>query len=161
MLQENNNALEIQDNVVVTLDYILTVDGEIVDKSDDTGPIQFLQGFGQIVPGLENALYGMVVGESKRVLVSPDDGYGVEDEDAYAEIPRSEFPPEIPLEVGVELQLKDQDGDVFDAYIEELREDTVLLNFNHRLAGKELEFSVKVVDLRSATEEELDHGHVH
>ena len=161
MNQDNNSPLAIQDNIVVTMDYVLTVDGEIIDRSDDSGPIQFLQGFGQIVPGLETALYGMAVGESKRVLVVPEDGYGVEDDAAYAEIPKSEFPAEVPLELGVELQLKDQDGDIFDAYIEEVRENTVLLNFNHRLAGKALDFSVTVVDLRLASAEELDHGHVH
>jgi FKBP-type peptidyl-prolyl cis-trans isomerase SlyD len=155
------DKITVQDNLVVTLDYILTVDGEIIDQSGDAGAIEFLQGYGQVIPGLERALYGMAVGDHKQVSISAADGYGEIDEEAYAEIPLSEFPPEIPLEEGVELQLKDQDGDVFDAYIEEVLENTVLVNFNHPLAGKALHFVVTLVGLRSATEEELDHGHVH
>jgi FKBP-type peptidyl-prolyl cis-trans isomerase SlyD len=151
----------VQDNVVVTMDYILTVDGEVIDESGEAGAVEFLQGYGQIVPGLERALYGMAVGDHKHVMVSAVDGYGEIDEEAYAEIPLSEFPPEIPLEEGVELQLKDQDDDVFDAYIEEVRDNTILVNFNHPLAGKALHFEVTLLDLRPATEEELDHGHVH
>lgn len=153
--------LSIQDGIVVTLDYVLRVDGEIVDQSSDNGAIEFLQGYGQIIPGLERSLYGMVVGESKQVTVSAADGYGEIDEEDYAEVPRSEFPDEIPLEAGVELQMRDQDGDIFDATIAEVREDTVLLNFNHPLAGKALEFSVTVLKLREASQEELDHGHSH
>lgn len=151
----------VQDGMVITLDYILTVDGEVLDESADSGPIEFLQGYGQIVTGLERELYGMAAGESKEVTVAAVDGYGEIDEDNYAVIPRAEFPGEVPLEVGVELQLRDQDGDVFDAYIEEVRDESVLLNFNHPLAGKVLLFSVTVVSLRDASPEELDHGHVH
>ncbi len=151
----------VQDGMVLTLEYVLTVDGEVVDQSSDTGPIEFLQGHGQIIPGLEKALYGMTVGESKQVTVAAVDGYGEIDEEDFAVIPRAEFPDEVPLEIGVELQLRDQDDDVFDAFIEEVRDDSVLLNFNHPLAGKELVFAVTLVDLRAATEEELDHGHVH
>ena len=155
------DKITVQEGVVVTLDYILRVDGELIDQSADTGAIAFLQGYGQIVPGLEQALYGMVIGDSKQVLVAPADGYGEVDQEDFAEIPLSEFPAEIPLQEGVELQLRDQDGDVFDAFIEEVRPETVLLNFNHPLAGKELNFQVTITDLRPATEEELDHGHVH
>jgi FKBP-type peptidyl-prolyl cis-trans isomerase SlyD len=155
------NQITVQDDVVVTLDYILTIDGEIVEESGNAGAIEFLQGHGQVIPGLERALYGMAIGDHKQVSISPVDGYGEYDEEAYAEIPLSEFPPEIPLEEGIELQLKDQDGDVFDAYIDEVRENTVLLNFNHPLAGKALDFEVTLSGLRLATEEELDHGHVH
>lgn len=151
----------VKDGMVITLDYVLTVEGEVVDQSSDTGPIEFLQGYGQIIPGLEQALYGMAVGESKQVTVAAVDGYGEVDEDDFAVIPRSEFPDEVPLEVGVELQLRDQDGDVFDAFIEEVRDDSVLLNFNHPLAGKELVFAVTLIGLRAASEEEIDHGHVH
>lgn len=158
---ENSGPNSIQDDVVVSLEYTVTVDGKVVDTTQDAEPIQFIQGKGQIVSGLEKALYGMSVGESKDVIVAPVDGYGEEDADAIAEIPRREFPPEIPLEPSVELQLKNQEGDELEAYIVSVNKDTVYLNFNHPLAGKELHFSVKVVLLRGATEEELDHGHVH
>jgi FKBP-type peptidyl-prolyl cis-trans isomerase SlyD len=161
MEQSLDSRKTIQDDQVVSLDYILTVDGGVVDKSEENEPIQFIQGHGQIIPGLERQLYGMSIGESKKVVVAAAEGYGEPDSDAYAEVPRSEFPPHIPLENGVALQLRDQNGDVLDAYIVEVGSDTVRLNFNHPLAGKELHFQVTVVDLRDATDEELSHGHVH
>lgn len=149
------------DDVVVSLEFTLTVDGEVVDTSDGDEPIRFIQGQGQIIPGLEKALYGMAMGESKELAIPPKEGYGEHDPSAYADIPRAEFPSEIPLEPGVELELKNKTGDLLEATIESVGEDNVRLNFNHPLAGKILNFSVKVIELRYATQEELDHGHVH
>lgn len=137
------------------------IDGEIVETSEGHEPLQFIQGQGQIVSGLERELYGMSAGEGKDVVVTAADGYGEEDPDAVADVPRSEFPPEIPLNPGVKLQLTDQEGEELQAYITSVGKETVRLNFNHPLAGKDLNFSVKVIDLREATNEELDHGHVH
>ena len=149
------------DNDVVSLEYTLTVDGEVVDSSEGHGPIEYIQGQGHIIPGLEKAVAGMAVGESKEVAIVPAEGYGEEDPNAFVEVPKSEFPPEIPLEVGTPLQLRDAQGQVFDAYIAEVKENSAVLNFNHPLAGKTLNFSVKVVGIREATPEEIAHGHVH
>jgi FKBP-type peptidyl-prolyl cis-trans isomerase SlyD len=161
MNESNDQRKMVTDDTVVTLDYTLKVDGGVVDTSEENEPIQFIQGQGHIIPGLERQLYGMGIGESKSVVVPPAEGYGEVDANAYADIPRNEFPPHIPLETGVTLQLRDQQDEVLDAYIVEVRDDVVRLNFNHPLAGKELHFTVKVVDLRDATEEEISHGHVH
>jgi FKBP-type peptidyl-prolyl cis-trans isomerase SlyD len=160
-MEKNNQSAVVRDDMVVSLDYTLTVDGEVVDSSRNSDPIQFIQGQGQLIPGLERQLYGMEVGDSKHVVVSASEGYGEQDPGAYADIPRGEFPPQIPLEQGVELQLTNQDGEEMQAFIEEVGDDSVRLNFNHPLAGKELHFSVEVVDLRQATSDELEHGHVH
>jgi FKBP-type peptidyl-prolyl cis-trans isomerase SlyD len=160
-MDRENGPDKIEKDVVVSLDYTLTVDGEIVDSSTDSEPIQFIQGQGNVIPGLERQLYGMEVGDSRDVIVSAAEGYGDEDPDAYAEVPRDEFPSNIPLEPGVELVLKNEDGEELQARIESIDGDTVLLNFNHPLAGKELHFSVVVIELRRATSDELDHGHVH
>jgi FKBP-type peptidyl-prolyl cis-trans isomerase SlyD len=160
-MENNNQSAVVRDDMVVSLDYTLTVDGELVDSSRNSDPIQFIQGQGQLIPGLERQLYGMEVGDSKDVVVSASEGYGEQDPGAYADIPRGEFPPQIPLEHGVELQLTNQDGEEMQAFIESVGDDSVRLNFNHPLAGKELHFSVEVVDLRQATSDELDHGHVH
>lgn len=151
----------VENDVVVSLEYTLTVEGEVVDSSDGTEPIQFIQGQGQLIPGLERQLYGMEVGDTKSVVIDPQDGYGELDPDAFAELPRGEFPAQIPLEPGVELQLTNQDGEEMQAFIEAVSGDSVRLNFNHPLAGKELHFDVEVVDLRHPTSEELEHGHVH
>jgi len=158
---ENIQPEQIADDVVVSLDYTLTVDNEVIDTSEGTEPIQFLQGHGNIIPGLEQALYGMKTGEKKDIVVAAADGYGELDPEAYSDVARNEFPPKIPMEVGIELEIKDQSGDILDARIDAVNEDTVRLDFNHPLAGKQLNFSVQVVALRQPSAEELEHGHVH
>ena len=151
----------VQDGLVVSMDYKLTVDGEVLDTSDGIGPLQFLAGYGNIVPGLEREMIGMKIGESKDVVVKPEDGYGEFDDEAFMEVPRSEFPTDMEIEEGVELNVTDEDGQNQYARVESLTAETVRLDFNHPLAGAELHFNVKVVALRDPTEEELDHGHVH
>lgn len=151
----------VADDIVVTMEYTVKVDGEVVDSSDDHEPIEFLQGHGQVISGLEKQLYGMAVGESKSFVVAARDGYGERDPDAIADIPRGEFPKDIPLEPGVELQMEDEDGDVMNAVIVSAGDQTVQLDFNHPLAGKELHFSIQVIGLRQATPEEIEHGHAH
>jgi FKBP-type peptidyl-prolyl cis-trans isomerase SlyD len=151
----------VQDGLVVSMEYTLIVDGEVLDTSDGVGPLQFLAGHDNIVPGLEREMIGMKIGESKEVVVSPEDGYGEFDEEAFMEVPRSEFPTDMEIEEGVELSVTDEDGKNQYARVESLTDETVSLDFNHPLAGAELHFSVKVIELRDPTEEELDHGHVH
>jgi FKBP-type peptidyl-prolyl cis-trans isomerase SlyD len=123
--------------------------------------LHFLQGHQNIIPGLERELAGMKIGDSKQVVVSPTEAYGEVDPDNIIDVPRNEFPEEIPLEPGTELEVKNSDGEVLSATINEINGDTVKLDFNHPLAGKQLTFDVTIVDLRQATEEELAHGHAH
>jgi FKBP-type peptidyl-prolyl cis-trans isomerase SlyD len=158
---EIENKPVIADDVVVKLKYSVSVAGQVVESSADDNPIQFIQGRGDVIPGLENALYGLSVGDQKEFNVAPEDGYGEADPDAIAKIPKAEFPPEIPLQPGVELRLKDEQGDELEAQIVAVEDEIVRLNFNHPLAGKELLFAIQVIDLRKATPEELEHGHVH
>ncbi len=161
MSEQPQSKRTVQDRDVVTIEYTLTVDGEVVDSSEQHGPVSYIHGTGQLVPGLEKEITGMSVGESKDITVTPEEGYGPEDPEAYLAFPRSEFPPEIPLEPGTPIQLSDSQGRVYQATIHEVKDDQVILNFNHPLAGKTLHFRVKVVGLREATPEELAHGHVH
>ena len=151
----------VQDGLVVSMDYKLTVDGEVLDSSEDAGPLQFLAGYGNIVPGLEREMAGMKIGESKDVVVAPADGYGEFDEEAFMEVPRNEFPTDLKLEEGIELNVTDEDGQNQYARVENITDESVRLDFNHPLAGAELHFTVKVVALRDPTKEELEHGHVH
>lgn len=155
------NPQVVEKNSVVSLQYTLTVDGKVVDSADQADPLQFIQGTGHIIPGLERELYGMATGDSKTVSVSPQDGYGEIDPDAKVEIPRNQFPPQIPVKKGVELQVQNNDGEIMNAFIDSFTKDSIRLDFNHPLAGKTLVFDVTVVNLREATAEELDHGHVH
>jgi FKBP-type peptidyl-prolyl cis-trans isomerase SlyD len=156
-----SNNLTVQDGQVVSMEYTLLVDGEIVDSSVGHEPLEFLQGAGNIIPGLEQELYDMALGDSKRVVVLPEDGYGVIDPDAFIDIPRDQFPESIPLEEGVEIQVTDEQGTPMLARIDGVFEDHIRLDFNHELAGKELHFETKIVGLRDATDEENEHGHVH
>lgn len=156
-----SNNLTVQDGQVVSMEYTLLVDGEIVDSSVGHEPLEFLQGAGNIIPGLEQELYGMALGDSKRVVVLPEDGYGVIDPDAFIDIPRDQFPESIPLEEGVEIQVTDEQGTPMLARIDGVFADHIRLDFNHELAGKELHFETKIVGLRDATDEENEHGHVH
>jgi FKBP-type peptidyl-prolyl cis-trans isomerase SlyD len=156
---ENNET--IKDGHVVAMDYTLFVDGEIADSSEDQEPLEFIQGMGNIIPGLERELYGMTAGDSKQVKVAPKEAYGEYSDEAFMEVPRNQFPEDIPLEEGTELQVRDEDGKVAMARIDRVTIDNVRLDFNHPLAGKELLFDVTIVALRDASPEELDHGHVH
>jgi FKBP-type peptidyl-prolyl cis-trans isomerase SlyD len=146
---------------VVTMEYTLHVDGEVLDSSQENGPLQFLAGYNNIIPGLEREMIGMKVGEDKDVVVAPKDGYGEFDNKAFIEMKRSDFPKEIPVEVGVELNMSDKSGQQRYARIHSVDNDLVRLDLNHPLAGRELHFNVKVVDLREPTQEEAEHGHVH
>jgi FKBP-type peptidyl-prolyl cis-trans isomerase SlyD len=151
----------VQDNYVVTLDYTLKVEDEVLESTQDGEPIEFIQGIGQIIPGLEDALYGMKVGEEKTVVIDPEDAYGDYDPDSLQVAQKEEFSEEIPLDVGTFLDLRDDEDEIFSAQIIEADEETVTLDFNHPLAGKTLTFEITVSGLRPASAEELDHGHVH
>jgi len=151
----------IQDNMVVILDYTLLSDEEILESTDDGEPIEFIQGIGQIIPGLESALYGMKAGEKKTVIIEPEDAYGDFDPESLEIAKKEEFSEEIPLDVGTFLDLRDDEDDVLSAQIIEEDEDTVTLDFNHPLAGKTLTFEITVSGLRSASDEEIEHGHAH
>jgi len=156
-----SEIMVVQNGQVVSVEYKLQVDDQVLDTSDQEGPLEFLQGAGNIVPGLEQELYGLKIGDSKKVIVPPKDGYGEFDPEAFMDVPRSEFPEDIPLEEGTELNVTDEDGKEAAAYIRSVDDKLVQLDFNHPLAGAELYFEVKIVGLRPATPEELDHGHAH
>jgi len=151
----------VADDVVVSIEYTLTVDGNIVDASEENEPLEYLQGYQNIIPGLEKEMVGMQIGESREVTVLPKDGYGEMDPNALIEVPRSEFPKDFEIKPGLELQLQNQDNELLNAVIVDVTPKTVKLDLNHPLAGKELLFRVTVVGLREPTEEEMSHGHVH
>ncbi|MFQ5399175.1 MAG: peptidylprolyl isomerase [Anaerolineae bacterium] len=158
----NETELTVADNLVVSMEYLLRLDdGEEIDRSEEA-PLQFLQGQGQIIPGLERALYGMRIGDEKDVVVAPADGYGERDPENLETMPRDAFPQDLDLVVGMGLQFRDkQSGEAFRGYVVELQPDSVVLDFNHPLAGDTLHFHIKIAGLRAATAEELSHGHVH
>jgi len=157
-MSTTNKTLKISDGTVVTLHYTLKVDDEVMDTSQGREPIQFIQGKEQVIPGLEAELYGLSSGDSKKVVVEPEKGYGEVQPEAGLDVPKEEFPEEIPLEPGTELQLRNQNGEIINARIESIKQDNVHLDFNHPLAGKDLHFDVEVVDVREATADEISQG---
>jgi len=153
--------IKVKDGHVVSMEYTLEVDGDVADTSEGREPLEFVHGAGNIIPGLEREMTGMAVGESKDVIVPAVDAYGEQDDSAFMDVPRGQFPKEIPIEIGTEIQVQNQNGQPMYSRIDKIEGDNVRLNFNHPLAGKELHFAVKVVGLRDATAEEKEHGHVH
>jgi FKBP-type peptidyl-prolyl cis-trans isomerase SlyD len=150
---------KVSDDMVVGLDYTLRLDdGEIVDGSADGDALEILQGAGQIIPGLEQALYGMGIGDEKQVVVTPAEGYGMKDPRALESVPRSVFPPDLELSPGQRINLREQSGEILTAHVIEVKPDSVRLDFNHPLAGETLNFSVKIASLRPATSAELAEG---
>lgn len=152
---------KVRKDLVVGLEYELFVDGELLDSADNNDPLEFIQGCGQIIPGLEKEIEGMAVGETKEILVKAEDAYGEYDPEEYVELPKTEFPEDFPFEPGTEVMMESEEGEEIAAYIEEVTLDSVTLNFNHPLAGKDLNFKIKISSIREATPEEIEHGHVH
>ena len=151
--------LKVADGRVVCLDYTLRLnDDEIVDTSEEREPIEFVQGQQQIVPGLEQALYGMGVGEAKTVTVAPAQGYGQRNPEASQDVPREAFQEGVELHPGMAIQVSDGSGRTATAFIAEVREDSVELDFNHPLAGETLHFDVEVVDVREVAPADLMGG---
>ncbi len=158
-----NTQLVVTDGLVINMHYTLRLeDGEMVDSSEGRAPLAFLQGYDQIVPGLEKAIAGMAVGDKKDVVVAAVDGYGERQPDSLQIVAKNTFPPEMQLRTGMRLHAQDSaTGEVFQVFVSDIRDDDVVIDYNHPLAGKTLYFNVEITGLRKATEEEMDHGHVH
>jgi FKBP-type peptidyl-prolyl cis-trans isomerase SlyD len=153
---------QVADDQVVSMTYVLSVNGEELDRADEDDPMLFLQGHGNIIPGLEKELYGMEIGDVKEVSVAPEEAYGALDPQSTDELTLDMLPDDYEPVVGDPLHLRDTEtNQVFEVYVSEVDDDKVIVDFNHPLAGKTLHFDVKIVDLRPATAEELAHGHVH
>lgn len=159
-MTENGKPKVVADDIVVTMAYTLTVDGEIIDSTEEGEALVFIQGYGSIIPGLENSLYGMETGSTRPVRVPAADAYGEVDLENITSIPITEFPEDLKLEPGLELEMEDKDGDVVFAKVVSVGKSRVKMDFNHPLAGKDLDFEVTILDLRRATPEELEQGYI-
>ena len=147
---------------VVLMHYTLKNDaGDVIDSSDGADPLPFLQGHGNIIPGLESALEGSKVGDKLDVSIKPEEGYGERMKDAIQEIPSSALKGIDEVKVGMQLQSQDQDGNAFLVNVTKIEDDKITVDGNHPLAGQTLHFSVSIESIRKAEAEELSHGHVH
>jgi FKBP-type peptidyl-prolyl cis-trans isomerase 2 len=122
--------------------------GEQFDSSTGREPLEFIVGAGQMIKGFDKAMPGMSVGEKKTINISPEDAYGEKIEEAIIEFPRENVPPDMPLEVGMKLELKSESGQPIPVIIEDIREDIIVLDANHSLAGKELVFDIELVEIK-------------
>lgn len=153
--------MHIGDQKVVTLHYTLTDnEGKVIDQSED-GSFAYLQGAGNIIPGLENALAGKSTGEELSVNVSPEEAYGVRDESMLQQVPKNMFEDTGQIAIGTQFHAQGPNGEMLVVTVIEVQEEHVVVDGNHPLAGVELNFDVKIIEVRDASEEEVEHGHVH
>lgn len=154
--------MKIEADKVVSIDYTLKDDqGTVIDTSNERGPLSFLFGSGTIIPGLENELEGKEKGDSFSVTVEPKEGYGEYDDTMMFEVGKDQFQDSSQIEEGMQVQAQNNQGHVQILTVKSIGDEKVTLDANHPLAGQKLFFDVSVTDVREASEEEIDHGHVH
>ena len=154
--------MQIDQNSVVSIHYTLTNDeGTVIDSSINIDPLVYLQGAGNIIPGLENALVGKSAGDTLTVRIAPEDGYGATVLELIQQVPMEMFQGVETVEPRMTFQAQDQSGYMQRVEVTAVNGNMVTIDANHPLAGQHLNFDVTVVEVRAATQEEMDHGHVH
>ncbi len=139
--------MPIKSGSTVTLDYKVFVDGQLVDETAPEQPLVYVQGEGQIIPGLEKNLEGLNAGDKKEVVVAPEEAYGEYSEERLMHVPREDLPADVEPEVGMQLQAMSDNGSMFVGVITNVTSDHVDVDFNHPLAGKTLRFEIQVQDV--------------
>jgi peptidylprolyl isomerase len=124
--------------------------GEQFDSSEGREPLAFTVGAGQMIKGFDDAIPGMEVGEKKTINIAPEHAYGEKNKDAIIEFPKSNIPEDMKLEPGMKLQLQNQQGQPIPVTVTEVKDDVVILDANHELAGKELIFDIELVEIKPA-----------
>jgi len=154
--------MKIADGHVVEFNYTLTdSNGSVLDSSEGHGPMPYIHGKRNIVPGLEKQMTGKMVGDKFQVTVEPSEGYGIRMEELVRSFPKSDFEEAQSLEIGAQFQVQDNNGNVFMVEVVKIEDDQVVLDGNHPLAGVTLHFDVEIKSIREATEQEMSHGHIH
>ncbi|MBC7535869.1 MAG: peptidylprolyl isomerase [Ferruginibacter sp.] len=121
--------------------------GEQFDSSVDREPLEFTVGAGQMIKGFDNALPGMAIGEKKTINIPAEEGYGERSDEAIIPFPKENIPDDMKLEEGMTLTLSNQDGQPMPVIVKEIKEDVVILDANHFLAGQELIFDIELVEI--------------
>jgi FKBP-type peptidyl-prolyl cis-trans isomerase SlyD len=154
--------MALEANKVITMNFTLTDEtGNVLDSTDAGGPFSYISGTGMVLPKLEEAVSGMLIGTKKQLKLEAKDGYGEYNEDAVQAVGKENFPEDFVLEAGMEYMASNPDGVQMPFIITNVEDETVTVDFNHPLAGKILHFDLELLDVRDATAEELAHGHVH
>ena len=156
--------MQVEKDRVIGISYTLTDgEGETQEEVGDDEPVFYLHGHGNIVPGLERELEGLSQGDAYDVELEPEDAYGEYDENYLFRVSRDDVPAEVDLKPGMALELVPEGGDGMTmlVYVKEISGDEVVLDGNEPLAGKHLHFEGRVVEVREASDEEIEHGHAH
>ena len=154
--------MRISEQKVVTMNYEVADDqGQLIDRSEEGGPLAYIHGNGQLIPGLETALEGRGKGDKIAVDVPPEQGYGERDEEGVQIVARNQFDDSVEIEVGMQFEAQDDDDEHQIVTVAAVDGENITLDTNHPLAGKNLRFKVEILDVRDASTEELSHGHVH
>ncbi len=149
--------MAIETNQIVSIEYEVRDGDKVVDSNVGGAPLVFMFGKGQIIPGLENGIANMAIGEKGDVLVKAEDAYGTYNADAKQEVPKEQFAG-IDLEEGMTLYGQGEDGGTVQVTVKEIGEENVIIDFNHPLAGKDLMFTVTINNIRDASAEEAMTG---
>ncbi|WP_273152164.1 FKBP-type peptidyl-prolyl cis-trans isomerase [Methylophaga thiooxydans] len=153
--------MKVAENKVVVIDYTLTDnDGSVIDSSEGAGPLAYLHGAGNIIPGLEEALIDKEAGDEVKASIEPAKAYGDRHEQLKQEVPSELFSGVEKVEVGMQFQSETEQGPVMVTVVE-INDETITVDGNHPLAGVHLNFDVTIREVREPSEEELEHGHVH
>jgi peptidylprolyl isomerase len=123
------------------------INGEQFDSSADREPLEFTVGAGQMIKGFDAAMPGMNLGEKKTINIAPEDGYGPRSEEAIIPFPKENIPADMKLEPGMQLTLSNQDGQPVPVIVVEVKDDVVVLDANHFLAGQELIFDIELIEI--------------
>jgi FKBP-type peptidyl-prolyl cis-trans isomerase SlyD len=153
--------MQLTKNKVAVINFTLkNKDGEIIDQSND-GTFTYLHGARNIIPGLENALEDKQAGDKTSVVIEPKDAYGEHDPEKIQRVPLSMFPDDVEITEGMQFEAQSPEGEPVLVTVTEIDSGEVVVDENHPMAGVQLHFEVELVEVRKATEEELQHGHVH
>lgn len=153
--------MKVAENMVVLIDYTLTDnDGDVIDSSEGAGPLAYLHGAGNIIPGLEAALLGKEAGDDVKASIEPENAYGERQEEMKQDVPKELFGGVDNIEVGMQFQSETDQGPVMVTVVT-IGEEMITVDGNHPLAGVHLNFDVTIREVREPSEEELEHGHVH
>ncbi|MEM9102410.1 MAG: peptidylprolyl isomerase [Pseudomonadota bacterium] len=153
--------MNISENKVVSIYYTLTNDaGELLDQSTENEPLQYLHGYGNLIVGLEKALDGRKPGDKFEARIAAQEAYGEFDEALLQDVPLEAFEQVEDLQVGMQFQAEDNEGENVIVTVKEIQDKHVVIDSNHPLAGVDLNFVVEVTDIREATPEEIESGHL-
>ena len=153
--------MQVESQKVVILNYTLTdIEGTVIDQSTDSS-FAYLHGANNIIPGLENALHGKKAGDEMNVSVSPQEGYGERDDTKTQSVPKEMFPEDAEIEPGMQFHAQGPNGEAIVVNVTSVEDDAVTVDGNHPLAGVHLNFAVEIIEVRDASQEEIEHGHVH